>query len=70
MKTYAILTRFGHYFEVTGHDEDDARECAEKEIAAGECPQEGDSIEDIEEIAGLASLIGDIRSDLSEIMSR
>jgi len=70
VKNYAILTRFGHYFEVMAHDEDHAREEAEKDIAAGECPEDGDSIEHIDDIAGLAALIGDIRSDLAGIMTR
>lgn len=70
MKSYAILTRFGHYFEVVAHDRDDAREEARKEIDAGECPQPGDAIEHIDEIAGLAALVGDICSDLAEIMAK
>ncbi len=70
MQAYAILTRFGHYFEVVAHDRDHARDEAQKDIDAGECPQPGDAIEHIDEIAGLAALVGDIRSDLAEIMAR
>jgi hypothetical protein len=70
MNTYAILTRFGHYFEVVAWDEDHAREEAQKDIDAGECPQPGDAIEHIDEIAGLSALVGDIRSDLAEIMAK
>jgi hypothetical protein len=70
MKNYGILTRFGHYFEVTAHDEDHAREEAEKDIAAGECPEDGDSVERIDELPGLGTLVSNIRSDLAEIMAK
>jgi hypothetical protein len=69
VKNYAILTRFGHYFEVVAHDKDHAREEAEKDIASGDEAEDGDSIEHIDEIAGVAALVGDIRSDLAEIMA-
>lgn len=70
MNNYAILTRFGHYFEVTAHDEDHARDEAQKEIDAGECPQPGDAIEHIDQIAGLGALVADIRVDLAEIIAK
>jgi len=70
MKNYGILTRFGHYFEVTAHDEDDARDQAEKDIAAGECPEDGDSVEHIDQGRKSCDLVDDIRSDLAEIMAK
>jgi hypothetical protein len=69
MNVYGILTRYGHYFEVTAHDEDHAREEAEKEIANGECPEITDTVEQIDELPGLGTLIANIRSDLAEIVA-
>jgi hypothetical protein len=66
MKTYGILTRLGHYFEVLAHDEDHAREEAEKDIASGDEAEDGDYVHQIDEIG---CPIQDIREDLAEIMA-
>jgi hypothetical protein len=65
MKNYAILTRFGHYFEVVAHDEDHAREEAEKDIASGDEAEDGDTVQQIDEVA---CPVQGIRDDLAEIM--
>jgi hypothetical protein len=67
MNNYAILTRFGHYFEVLATDADDARSKAEAEIEDGECPQPGDSVEHIWKNE---CPIKSIRDDLAEIMAK
>jgi hypothetical protein len=66
MSTYGILTRYGHYFEVTAHDEDHAREEAETDIAAGDEAEDGDAVHQINLIG---CPIQGIRDDLAEIMA-
>lgn len=67
---YAILTRFGDYFQVWAHDLEEARAMGECSIALDAMAGTRDGDDSVHQVQLVPCPIQGIRDDLAEIMAK